>query len=86
MSHGVSDLYELIYADGRDPVDVAEWLIAAGIESAIDVDRARSADPLAYWILPPDAGPSYWSRVLLAQLLNAGWRPPFGSLVCEALQ
>lgn len=75
----MSDLDPLtrsMYAQGQDGLQIAEVIIACGIAALITVQNGRADDPASYPGYPAEAAPHVSARMILAQLVNAGWRPP----------
>jgi hypothetical protein len=69
-------LTQLMYEQGQDGLQIAEVIISAGIAALITVQNGRADDPASYPCYPAEAAPHVSARMILAQLINAGWRPP----------
>lgn len=75
----MSDLDPLtrsMYEQGQDGLQIAEVIIACNIAALITVQNGRADDPAGYPCYPAEAAPHTAARMILAQLINAGWRPP----------
>jgi hypothetical protein len=75
----MSDLDPLtrrMYEQGQDGLQIAEVIIACNIASLITVQNGRADDPASYPGYPAEAAPHVSARMIIAQLINAGWRPP----------
>lgn len=63
------------YARGLDGLAIAETLIKIHISAVTAVHQARATNPTAFPTYG-DATPEETARRILADLLDAGWRPP----------
>lgn len=72
----VDGLSKSVYADGKDPIEWAEFLAATRIETAEQVAAARALDPAAYPGYVLELTPEASGRSIVGLLLDAGWRPP----------
>lgn len=72
------------YANGNEPLDVAEQRTALLLEAAEDMAEraARGLPALPSW---PDTGHRAVARKILGLLLDAGWRPPSDEAVQAAV-
>jgi hypothetical protein len=68
-------LAKLLYAEGRDGLDIAEMWISNMIAALIEVQNARHTNPDACPQFGPEATPHVAARRIIARLLDAGWRP-----------
>ncbi|MGW4043011.1 hypothetical protein [Streptomyces sp. NPDC004721] len=64
------------YRYGRDGVEIAEGIITTRIWALLHVRAGRAQNPDAFPTYGPDASEECAARRIVADLLDAGWRPP----------
>lgn len=64
------------YAQGTSGLEIAETIITTRIWSLLHVRTGRATDPAAFPTYGPDDSAECAARRIVANLLDAGWRPP----------
>ena len=75
MTNVECGLARMSYAHGRNGVEIAEIIATTGIWVLLDVRAARALDPTAFSAYGPDDSAEAAARRIIANLLDAGWRP-----------
>lgn len=64
------------YAEGVTGIEIAETIATTHIWALLHVVAGRAQNPDAFPTYGPDASAECAARRIIANLLDAGWRPP----------
>lgn len=64
------------YVHGQSGIEIAEVIVTTRVWALLHVQAGRALDPAAFPTYGPDASIECAARRIVANLLDAGWRPP----------
>jgi len=64
------------YQLGQTGIEIAETIVTTRIWALLHVRAGRLVDPASFPTYGPDASEECAARRIVADLLDAGWRPP----------